>query len=182
MVIERSTLLIGGAGLLGMAIALAVPVVSYARMRQAEHAAADVLRAVAVAQTAFRAGAGRGAYAADLAALTTPCPGEPASAREQSERILAASSREGARDASRYVFSLRAAQGAKTMGTDCHGRATASEYRNKLLLVQDALTLHRSDGALVRVTAPLLPHNARPADLTGFIRALYPILTQHPPE
>jgi EpsI family protein len=63
-----------------------------------------------------------------------------------------------------------------------HGRAVASEYRNRLLLVRDALTLHRSDGALVRITAPLLPLNARPADLAGFIRALYPILTQHLPE
>ena len=35
-----------------------------------------------------------------------------------------------------------------------HGRAVASEYRNRLLLVKDALTLHRSDGALVRITAP----------------------------
>jgi len=63
-----------------------------------------------------------------------------------------------------------------------HGRATASEYRNKLLLVQDALTLHRSDGALVRVTAPVLPRLARSADLAAFIRALYPILARHLPE
>ena len=63
-----------------------------------------------------------------------------------------------------------------------HGRAIASDYRNRLLLVQDALTLHRSDGAVVRVTAPLLPRNARPADVAGFIRALYPILAQHLPE
>jgi len=63
-----------------------------------------------------------------------------------------------------------------------HGRATASEYRNKLLLVQDALTLHRSDGALVRVTAPAFPRTARSADLTAFIRALYPILARHLPE
>jgi EpsI family protein len=63
-----------------------------------------------------------------------------------------------------------------------HGRATASEYRNKLLLVHDALTLHRSDGALVRVTAPVLPRIARSADLAAFIRALYPILARHLPE
>ena len=63
-----------------------------------------------------------------------------------------------------------------------HGRAVASEYRNKLLLVQDALTRHRSDGALVRVTTPILARNARPADLAAFIRTLYPILTHHLPE
>jgi EpsI family protein len=63
-----------------------------------------------------------------------------------------------------------------------HGRAIASEYRNRLLLVQDALTLHRSDGALVRVTAAVLPRTARAADVAAFIRALYPILTRHLPE
>ena len=63
-----------------------------------------------------------------------------------------------------------------------HGRAVASEYRNKLLLVQDALTLHRSDGALVRVTTPILARNAPTAVLAGFIRTLYPILTHHLPE
>ena len=63
-----------------------------------------------------------------------------------------------------------------------HGRAIASEYRNRLLLVQDALTLHRSDGALVRLTAPVRGRDGRPADLAGFISALYPILTRHLPE
>jgi EpsI family protein len=63
-----------------------------------------------------------------------------------------------------------------------HGRAVASEYRNKLLLVQDALTLHRSEGALVRVTTPVLARDARSTDLAAFIRALYPILTRHLPE
>ena len=35
------------------------------------------------------------------------------------------------------------------------GRVVASDYWNRLLLVQDALKLHRSDGALVRVTVPV---------------------------
>jgi EpsI family protein len=63
-----------------------------------------------------------------------------------------------------------------------HGRAVASEYRNRLLLVQDAVMLHRSDGALVRVTAPVLPRNASADAAAAFIRALYPILTHHLPE
>jgi len=63
------------------------------------------------------------------------------------------------------------------------GRTVASDYRNKLLLVQDALTSHRSDGALVRVTTPMRPGDAQSADdATSFIRALYPSLTQHLPE
>jgi len=63
-----------------------------------------------------------------------------------------------------------------------HGRAVASEYRNRLLLVQDSLTLHRSDGALVRVTAPVVADNTSAAEVTAFIRALYPILTRYLPE
>jgi EpsI family protein len=62
-------------------------------------------------------------------------------------------------------------------------RTVASDYRNKLLLVHDALALHRSDGALVRVTTPMLSADARPTDdAASFIRALYLPLTQHLPE
>jgi EpsI family protein len=62
-------------------------------------------------------------------------------------------------------------------------RTVASDYRNKLLLVQDALTLHRSDGALVRVTMPMLTGDTRSTgDAASFIRALYQPLTQHLPE
>jgi EpsI family protein len=63
------------------------------------------------------------------------------------------------------------------------GRTVASDYRNKVLLVRDALALHRSDGALVRVTTPMLPGDGRSADdAASFIRALYLPLTQHLPE
>ena len=63
-----------------------------------------------------------------------------------------------------------------------HGRAIASEFRNKLLLVQDALTLHRSDGALVRVTAPVRTDGSAAAAVASFIRELFPVLTRHLPE
>jgi len=62
------------------------------------------------------------------------------------------------------------------------GRVVASDYRNKLLLVRDALTLHRSDGALVRIVAPVAK-GMRPADdAASFVRALYPVLAVHLPE
>jgi EpsI family protein len=63
------------------------------------------------------------------------------------------------------------------------GRAVASDYRNKLLLVRDALTRHRSDGALIRVAAPAEPDvvQAREA-ASSFIRAVYPALTVSLPE
>jgi EpsI family protein len=63
-----------------------------------------------------------------------------------------------------------------------HGRTEAGEVRNKFLLVQDALTLHRSDGALVRVTAPVQPVDARAEEIASFIRALFPVLRKHLPE
>ena len=63
-----------------------------------------------------------------------------------------------------------------------HGRAVASEVRNKFLLVQDALTLHRSEGALVRVTAPIVPGGAGAEAVASFVRALFPVLTHHLPE
>jgi EpsI family protein len=62
------------------------------------------------------------------------------------------------------------------------GRVVASEYRNRLLLVRDALTEHRSDGALVRVVAPVARGLDRSADALAFIRALHPVLSRHLPE
>ena len=38
-----------------------------------------------------------------------------------------------------------------------HDRGVASEYWAKFYLVTDALKMNRSDGALVRITTPLLP-------------------------
>jgi EpsI family protein len=60
------------------------------------------------------------------------------------------------------------------------GRVVASDYLNKLLLVRDALTLHRSDGALVRVTVPVAQGAADEA--SSFIRAMFSPLAQHLPE
>lgn len=62
------------------------------------------------------------------------------------------------------------------------GRVVASDYTNKLLLVRDGLTLHRSDGALVRVTADV-PNSAAGGDeAAAFIQDIYPALVAHLPE
>jgi EpsI family protein len=63
-----------------------------------------------------------------------------------------------------------------------HGRVVASDYRNKLLLVQDSLLLHRSDGALVRVTVPATDDEQAANAATAFIRDAYPSLTKQLPE
>jgi EpsI family protein len=66
-----------------------------------------------------------------------------------------------------------------------HGRAVASEYWAKFYLVADAIRIHRSDAALVRVMTPVASENgpANPISLTSadqrsmeFIQNLLPLL------
>jgi len=66
------------------------------------------------------------------------------------------------------------------------GRAVANEYVNKFRLMLDQATLHRSDGALVRIVSPVagtgdgaLQQASASAD--QFARALYPRLTPYLP-
>jgi EpsI family protein len=65
---------------------------------------------------------------------------------------------------------------------ESRGRAVASEYTNKILLVADAIRFNRSDGAIVRVMTPV----GRSADraeraMTDFVQAIYPSLREHLP-
>jgi EpsI family protein len=62
------------------------------------------------------------------------------------------------------------------------GRTIASEYANKLWLMLDAARLHRTDGGLVRVIAPVVsdPVSAT-ADAVAFAGALVPHLTMELP-
>jgi hypothetical protein len=54
----------------------------------------------------------------------------------------------------------------------------ASDYHNKFLLIRDALTMRRSDGALVRVTVPVNGDSqAAAADATAFIQDVFRPLT-----
>jgi len=64
------------------------------------------------------------------------------------------------------------------------GDVEPSEYRNKLLLVRNAATRGRSDGALVRVTAPIDRDrgSAVLAQAAAFVQQLYRPLTAHLPE
>ncbi len=64
-----------------------------------------------------------------------------------------------------------------------HGRAVASEYKAKAYLVADAIKLNRTDGALVRVSVPLLRDEADGEKTAQeFIREMYPLLGQYIPE
>lgn len=62
------------------------------------------------------------------------------------------------------------------------GRVVASEYQNKFLLMRDALLLHRSDGALVRIVAPIAGGGDPSAAAAAFVGTLYPVLTHFLPE
>jgi EpsI family protein len=61
-------------------------------------------------------------------------------------------------------------------------RVVASDYENKFLLMRDAVTLHRSDGALVRVVAPITDGVDPSTAARAFMAVLYPALRHLLPE
>ena len=64
-----------------------------------------------------------------------------------------------------------------------HGRAVASEYRAKAYLVADAIHLNRTDGALVRISVPLLGSEVDGEKTAQeFIHEMYPLLAHYIPE
>jgi EpsI family protein len=68
-----------------------------------------------------------------------------------------------------------------------HGRVVASEYWSKFYLIRDAVRLNRTDGALVRVIAPILGDSTTDAARAegvarGFVQTVFPKLTQFLPE
>jgi EpsI family protein len=67
-----------------------------------------------------------------------------------------------------------------------HGRVVASEYTSKLLLINDAIRINRTDGSLVRVIAPIPvgagDDGAAAAQLAeSFVRDLFPHLSSYLP-
>ena len=67
-----------------------------------------------------------------------------------------------------------------------HGRVVASEYWSKFYLIRDAVRLNRTDGAIVRVIAPIAicsedGGEAAERIATRFVRVLYPMLPQYLP-
>ena len=67
---------------------------------------------------------------------------------------------------------------------DTHGRAFASEYQGKAILVWEALKTGRTDGSLIRVLVPFSSSSQRPAEemATHFARQVYPMLKDYLPE
>jgi len=86
-------------------------------------------------------------------------------------------------DANRYVVQKGLDKRLVLYWYQAHGRTIASEYWSKFYLVADAVRLHRSDAALVRVIMPA-GANESEADQQGhaFVRAFYPVLSEHLPQ
>jgi len=62
------------------------------------------------------------------------------------------------------------------------GRVIANEYANKALLMFDAATLHRTNGGLVRVLAPVLASTEETTrEAAAFTAALFPFLDRFLP-
>jgi EpsI family protein len=67
-----------------------------------------------------------------------------------------------------------------------HGRVIASEYTSRILLINDAIRMNRTDGSLVRVIAPIPvgadDHGAAAEQLAEeFVRVLFPTLPSYLP-
>jgi EpsI family protein len=63
-----------------------------------------------------------------------------------------------------------------------HGRVVASEYWGKFYLVLDAIRTNRTDGALVRIVAPIRSsEDDAEAQAVAFAQALFPLLGKYLP-
>jgi EpsI family protein len=65
-----------------------------------------------------------------------------------------------------------------------HNRGVASEYLAKFYLVADSIRMHRSDGALVRISTVLLPDESTPAAerrVLSFAETVIPLLRDYIP-
>jgi hypothetical protein len=101
----------------GMMVAISMPMLRHVEQRRYEQVAIDVLGEVRVAQARFKADAG--GYATDLNSLTSSCGEGPVTlGAERLERLR----RSG------YSLTLRAAEGADERGRDCGGRVLSSDY------------------------------------------------------
>jgi EpsI family protein len=63
------------------------------------------------------------------------------------------------------------------------GRIITSEYMEKIYLVLDSITRHRTDGSFVRLVAPVMDGNEQKTleELKGFTGVLVPILNEYIP-
>lgn len=86
--------------------------------------------------------------------------------------------------ANRYLIAKGDSRGFVIYWYWAHDRGVASEYLAKFYLVTDSLRMHRSDGALIRITTALLPGESMSAAenrLLPFAKRLVPLLKSYIP-
>ena len=103
--------------IIGICVVAGLPLGRYAQKGRDEAVAVQTLRQIQQAQERFRAVVG--SYATDAVSLAAGCPGVDASLPADLLTNL---------DGAGYVLQLRAAADATTVGHDCHGHPTATDY------------------------------------------------------
>jgi EpsI family protein len=102
----------------------------------------------------------------------------------ESSRILLALPGHSPFPANRYVISQAGARQFVLYWYWAHDRGVASEYWAKFYLVKDAIHMNRSDGALVRITTPMLPGetpDAAQQRILPFTSDVVPLLNDYIP-
>jgi EpsI family protein len=102
----------------------------------------------------------------------------------ESSHISVPDSEGGAISINRYIVANADNQDLVFYWYQAHGRVTPSEYWAKIFLVEDAIRLNRTDGALVRVITPILgPADKASAQARAlrFVRDILPALDNYIP-
>jgi EpsI family protein len=102
----------------------------------------------------------------------------------ESSHISVPDSKGGNISINRYIVASADNQDLVFYWYQAHGRVTPSEYWAKIFLVEDAIRLNRTDGALVRVITPILgPADKAPAQTRAlrFVHDILPMLDTYIP-
>lgn len=84
-----------------------------------------------------------------------------------------------------YLISNGAARSEVLYWYQSHGRSIANDYKAKFFMLTDSIRLNRTDAALVRIVAPMMPGEDRDharARAVGFAQHLAPMLPSYIPD
>lgn len=83
----------------------------------------------------------------------------------------------------RYLIQKERSQQVVLYWYQSQGQAVASELSAKIEMVRNSITRNRTDGALIRLSGPVVEGARETTDnLIRYIQAVYPVLGQHLPE
>jgi len=102
---------------------------------------------------------------------------------EASRLVVALPAQYAAIEVNRYLIQKDRDQQVVLYWYQSQGKAVAGELDAKIQMVRTAITRNRTDGALVRVSAPVIGNAAETTDsLVRYVQAMYPVLAQYLPE